>query len=550
MKRFLFLLAVLVLLSVPLSGALAQGGSDAVIFRSIGNVSTFNPLFTTDEGSNNAVYAMWPLPFDVDRFTGIPQPGLTSWTISEDGLTYSFKIRDDAVWSDGTPITSKDAKFTYDAAASKVVGSNRAANTASIKEVKIIDDKNYQVILNKANCAVMQDFFSINWLPAHRFKADFSDIQTNILNTKPDISGGPYILDDIKTDEYFAFHANPTYWGGKPKIDKLIYKVITDPAISAQALASGDVDYDHLNPDEFEQVPVKDNLNYKAVAQDSIGLFFMNWADPNNPQPAYDKDGKPLQQTPHPIFADKTVRRAVAMGYDKNAILQTLGDNGGSLLVGSVVPAMTWAFNSDIQPYSYDPKQAAALLDQAGWKLNPATGIREKDGKLMEFEIVYSPVAKYFDTTALVAQDQLGQLGMKVKVTSLEWGAYLNDRLLAQKFDVSVVGWGGSPPPDPTSTEPLLLSTGDVPGSGFDVSSYVSPELDKVMREGRTVPGCDLQKRGDLYKQMQKIQHDDVAIDFTISPYTVHAMNKRVQGFNPGPWWYQQLTPQELYFGS
>ena len=112
-RKFIFLLW-LALIIVPL--ALVGAQDDTIRVRNIGNVSTFNDLYITDGASNAAAGLIWPMPIDVDRFSGLPIPGLTSWEISEDSLTYTFTIRDDAYWSDGVPITSADAKFTYEAA--------------------------------------------------------------------------------------------------------------------------------------------------------------------------------------------------------------------------------------------------------------------------------------------------------------------------------------------------------------------------------------------------------------------------------------------------
>lgn len=550
MRRLKLLLIVLTVFVVPLAGASAQDTEGAVILRNIGNVSTLNPILWTDSGSFSVGSQIWPLPAMIDRDSGIVEPGLTSWTISEDGLTYTFTIRDDAVWSDGTPITSADAKFTYDAAASDEVGSPRQASTASFESVNIIDDKTYEIVLKEVNCAVWQDLMDMPWMPSHRFAPDFSDVTTNPLNQFSDISGGPYILEEIVPDQYQRLRANPTYWGGEPTIKTLVFRVITDPVIAIQSMLSGETDYDAMQADVFEQLQPRDNFNYESVAQDNIGLFFMNWADPNDPRPAYDEDGNPVEQTPHPIFSDVRVRQAVAMGFDKNAILATLGEGGGVRLVGSVIPALGWAFNSELEPWPYDPEAAAALLDEAGWVDTDGDGIRDKDGKPLKFDIAYSPVFAYFETTALVAQDQLSQLGMDVTVTSLEWAAYLNDVLLAQKFDASIVSWGGGSPPDPTSTEPLLLSTGDVPGSGFNVSSYINPEMDKLFEQGRAIAGCSLEERAKMYHEIQRMQKEDVAIDFTLSPNFFHVMNKRITGFDPGPWWSTLYMTTEWGFGA
>ena len=117
--------------------------------------------------------------------------------------------------------------------------------------------------------------------------------------------------------------------------------------------------------------------------------------------------------------------------------MATLGEDGGTRLSSSVVPAIEWAYNADIEPWPYDPEAAMALLEEAGWVDEDGDGIREKDGVLLEFTITYSALINYFETTALVAQDQLNQIGFDVSVDNQEWATYLNDVLLAQRFDAS-----------------------------------------------------------------------------------------------------------------
>jgi peptide/nickel transport system substrate-binding protein len=456
-------------------------------------------------------------------------------------LTYTFKIRDGAQWSDGKPITSADMKFTIDAIMSDKVESALKQNTALIKEVKVVDDQTYQIILKQVNCAAMTDFGQFPFMPSYRFKPDFSDLKDNPLNTKPDVSGGPYILKEWKSDEFVSFTANPSFWKGAPKIPNLVIRIIPDPTIMIQSFEANQLDYGNLQGDLFEQISNKDNLNYVAYPQVTVTFMSMNWADPTDPQSAYDKDGKPNpNQKPHPIFSDVKVRQAVAMGYNKDDVLSTLGDNGGTRLVGVVAPTVKWAYNSDVQPYAFDPKAAAQLLDEAGWKLNSTTGIREKNGNPLKFTISYSDIIKSFETTALVAQDQLKQLGMDVTLKKLpDFPTYLNEVYYGQKYDLTPMSnshAGG--PPDPDEFTTLLDSHGDVPGGGGNnLASYVNPTVDDLIVKAKSAPGCKPADRAPFYQQIQKIVHDDVGYEFTFTPNLYQITNKRVGNFTVGATW-------------
>jgi peptide/nickel transport system substrate-binding protein len=514
--------------------------AETLVIRGFGNINGFNPLFASGGASFQAYALLWPPALDVDPNTGEAIPGLTSWEISDDGLTYTFHINPDANWSDGMPIVAADMKFVIDAIQSPDVATILESETDLIKEVNVIDDKTYEVVLNRVDCAALSALGGLRFLPSHRFAADFSDIETNIVSTDPDISGGPYILEDWEPDSFQAYVANENYFKGAPKIPRLINRVIGEQAVALQSIQAGEIDYTYFQGDLFQQIQNRDNLQWEIFPQMSVNFLSLNWADPTNPQPAYDEAGNPVEQTPHPIFSDVNVRKAVAMGYNKADILATLGgEQGGTPLIGAVNPGVTWAYNNDIQPYPYDPDAAKALLEEAGWVDSDGDGIREKDGTTLSFTIGYSDILLFFETTALVIQDQLSDVGFEVQLEKHEWANYLEEVYNGQRYDATPMsnsgGTGGAPDADDFMT--LINSRQDVPGSGNNLASYVNPEIDALIEQARSVPGCSTEERGAIYKQIQQLAYDDVAYDWTFVPNIWQTANKRILNFNPGPSW-------------
>jgi peptide/nickel transport system substrate-binding protein len=537
MKRLL-ILAFLLMLVVPLSSLVAQD-DETVVIRGFGNINSFNPAIASDGASYQAYSLLFPAPVEVDSFTGEPIPGLTSWTVSEDGLTYTFTIREGAIWSDGTPITSDDMIFTISAIQQEDIATVLEPNVALISAVNRVDDRTYEVVLSAPDCAALSQLGAIRFLPASRFAPDFSDFLDSDFNLNPDISGGAYILEEWAPDEGQRFRANPDFWGGAPQIPFLVNRVIGEQTVALQALQAGEIDYTYFQGDLFSQITDLSNLQYQFFPQYTVNFLSLNWADPENPQPAIDADGNPVEQTPHPIFSDVAVRRAVAMGYNKQDILNTLGgDTGGTLLIGAVAPSVTWAYNSSIEPYPFDPEMAQQMLDEAGWVDSDGDGVREKDGVPLAFTIRYSNILNLFETTALIAQDQLNQIGFDVSLELVEWANYLDEVYFGQRYDATPMSnSGGTAPPDPNDFMSLMLSSEDVPGSGNNLASYINPEIDALAQQGRTVPGCDLEGRAEIYRQIQQIAHDDVAYDFTFTPNIYQVANSRISGFEPGPSW-------------
>ncbi len=537
--RVLKLLFVL-LLVLSVAFVIAQD-AETVVIRGFGNISTFNPAMSSDGASFQAFSVLWPKPYEIDSATSAPVPGLTNWEISEDGLTYTFHIREDANWSDGMPISAHDMKFVIDAIKSDEVASIQENEVAAVAEVRVVDDKTYEVELNKLDCAAFSQLGGVRFLPSHLFAADFSDFEDNMVSVEPvGISGGPYILDEWAPDAYQSYHANPDWWGGDAGIPYLINRNIKEQAVALQSIQAGEVDYTYLHGDLFSQIPDTSNLQWEIYPQMSVKFMSLNWVDPQHPERAYDEDGNPVEQVPHPIFSDPAVRKAVAMGYNKGDVLATMGgDQGGTRLIGAVNPAIGWAYNHDLQPYPYDPDGAMALLEEAGWVDSDGDGFREKDGVPLSFLISYSDILLMFETHVLVAQDQLKDIGFDVQLEKVEWANYISDIYLGQMYDATSMsnsgGTGGAP--DPNDFMTLLHGKQDIPGSGNNLASYVNPEIDALIDQARAVPGCDTAARGEIYREIQRIAHEDVAYDWSFVPNIWQTANTRISGFEPAAFW-------------
>jgi peptide/nickel transport system substrate-binding protein len=417
------------------------------------------------------------------------------------------------------------------------VQSPRKSDMAAIKSVEVKDDKTVVVTVKSVNCTIWGNAFgSLVPLPSFKFKADFSDFMTNPWNTAPDVSSGPYVFAERKAGEFVRLTANKNYYEGAPKIPTALFRIIADPATVNQALQTDNIDYAFMYPDQLEQLQSKEKFNTWLFPNNNTPIVVMNWQDSETPQAAIDKDGKPVTLKPNKFFADKRVRQAIAMGYDKNALTQTLGKNSGSVpLTGPITPAFSGVYDvSAVKPWPYDPKKAAELLDEAGWKLG-ADGVRVKDGVRFELELKYSKLVDLWSNIAAIMQDQLGQIGIKLKVTEMEWSAYLSTVLLPFKYDITIVGFGGGTEVDGIAYN-LLHSKNAVPSQGFNIASYVNPKMDELLDKARTFPGCKVADRAPLYAEIQQIAHDDVAYEWTVSTTQVNVMNKRILDIKYGQW--------------
>lgn len=539
MKRFaLLLLLGLIVLILP---AGAQSNPDVLVWSLIGgDITTLNRALVTDGNSFTVINFITDGLFTTDPDTGLAVPDLADWEVSEDGLTYTFTLKD-AEWSDGTPITSKDVKFVYDAINSDTVESPHKAAVAAIGSLETPDDKTVVATLSKPDCSIfgsLNGFSALRPLPSHKFAADFSDFMTNSWNTAPDVTSGPYVVEERKAGEFVRLAANPNYFLGEPTIPSVVFRIVADPPTLNQSLETGNVDYGFMYPDQFEQILDHSPFNSFLYPNANSPIVIMNFQDSENPQNAYDENGNLNELVPNKFFGDPLVRQAVAMGYDKTALALTLGENAGSEpLSGPVVPAFYGAYDmSGIEPWPYDPEKSKQLLDEAGWTDTNGNGIRDKDGVEFEVELVYSPLVDLWANAAAIMQDQLGQIGIKINITTLEWSAYLSNTLLSGKYDITIVGFGGGTEVDGIAYNLLYSKNVVIGGGGFNLSAYVNPEIDELLDKGRNLPGCSLEERTEIYRQIQQIARDDVPYDWLVSTTQVHVLNKRVTDAYIGQW--------------
>ncbi|MCC6802313.1 MAG: hypothetical protein IT319_05470, partial [Anaerolineae bacterium] len=308
-------------------------------------------------------------------------------------------------------------------------------------------------------------------------------------------------------------------------------------------LIAGQVDYSGVTADALAQVEGQPNINLLTTKVNYVQFLALNLGDPENPGSAYDEEGNPVEQAANPLFSDVRVRQAIAMGWDKDAVIE-IKPAGTSRMVGSIPPSITWAYNNDIEPYAYDPDAAGALLDEAGWTLNDA-GVREKDGVPFEFELGYIAGNNNSDEIAVLIQDQLGQIGITVNLLSMEAGAMISTRAYPQTFDAIILGASWDTPEPQVLTNLFLNSHQDIVNAGFNFASYVNPAMDDLLAQAGSVGDCSAEARAPLYHEIQQLIHDDVPYDFISDATAYHAFSSRVQGVEAGNW---GLNPIEEWF--
>jgi len=479
-----------------------------LVYGTSGDAQTLNPILSTDTASSIVHARIFEGLVGIDAETGRPIPGLAErWDQSPDGMTYTFRMRRGVTWSDGTPLTAEDAKFTFDTIMDPKTKTVRRGDYDKVASFDVVDPATFRVTLKEPYCPFLVNM-AIGLVPKHVL-ATSPDVNTDDFNTKTPIGTGPYTLMEWKKDDHITLTANPSYWRGAPKIGHWVMKVVKDTNVVFAQLKTGEIDVATIDPATMDEAQRQPNLTVTPYY--SLGYNFIGYNEA------------------HPIFQDKRVRQAMTHAIDRDALVQKVLYGQGQVINGPI-PPISWAYASDTPEFEYNPATSKQLLAQAGWTPGP-DGMLQKDGKPFAFTLTTNSGGTVRAAIATIVQDQLKKVGIRVETTVIEWNAFLDRVNKSHDFDAVVLAWSLGNDPDQKAT----WATSSYP-SGFNFIKYSNSRVDSLLDQARSVPACDQATRQSLYAQVQALIADDQPYTFLHMPKTVVVANKRVQGLRPSPW--------------
>lgn len=504
--------------------------------------TNLNPILYSGTNSSDVGLMLWTALIGQDPVTGelTPEGSMSkSWDVSDDGLTYTFHLRDDAVWSDGDPIDANDFVFTYNAIKAEGIESPRTYVWDGIKSIEAPDPYTVVIQYDELLCSALWNLGS-GWLPSHLFAADFSDVMSSPENEAPTVSAGPFNFQSWARDDNVVLVRNEKYVDGAPNMDGMIYRVVPDAGARLAQLQSGEVDVSDVQPSQITAVEGNPNITTYQWNDDGYTYIGLNLANPANPQPGMDENGNLVVQDPHPILGDVRVRQAIAHALDYDSIIQNIFFGKGYRMAANVFPSIEWAYNPDVAPYDFDVEKAKALLEEAGWVDSNGDGVREKDGAPLALRLITnSSNTARMDLGAYV-QDQLNSIGFNIDFQGIEFGTLL-EQMDAQTTDMFILGWTGlGSDPDDSA---IFGADQDIPGSGFNAVSLVNAKLEELFKQGKSMPGCKNEDRGPVYKEIQQIMHDELPYIWVTGRVPVVGYNSRWAGIDPQPWSATSTAP-------
>ncbi|WP_320936764.1 ABC transporter substrate-binding protein [Enterocloster lavalensis] len=389
----------------------------------------------------------------------------TDMEASEDGLTWTVKIRDDASFTDGEKLTAADVVFTY----------NTLRDTSSVNDFTMLDraeaedDTTVRFYLKRPYSIWPYTMAIVGILPEHAYGPDYGEHP---------VGSGRYILKQWDRGQQVIFEANPDYYGEAPKMRKVTVLFMEEDAAFAAVMA-GQADIAYTAASYSDQtVP-----GYELLAFDTVDNRGFNL--PAIPAGSVSEQGVPLGND---FTSDVLVRRAINIGIDRDEMIEHVLNGYGSPAY-SVCDKMPW-YEPDAQ-VKYDPEGAAALLDEAGWTPG-ADGIRTKDGQRAELTFLYPASDSVRQALAADSADQLRKLGIDTKTEGVDWDtAYTR-----AQSEPLLWGWGAHTPMELYNIYHTMEKTGLA-----EYSPYANQTVDRYMDEA--LAESDLEASYELWKKAQ-----------------------------------------------
>ncbi len=483
----------------------------------MGSFGRLNPLLDLNNPADRNVDRL--LFSGLIRFDsqGIPQPDLAeSWGISADGTIYNVTLRANAVWDDGTPVTSDDVIFTLN-----LLRSQYSAYSEDVKtlwdgvQITRLNDKNIKFVLTEPFVPFL-DYLTFGILPQHLWGNVAPDqLEASTLNLQP-VGSGPYKFDHLVVENGkitgIVLTVSKSYYGKVPFIEQIVLRYYPDSQAALIAYQAGEVlGITQVTPDVLPEVLSEKNLSLYSSRLPRVTLVLLNLGD-----------------SQLPFFQDKNVRNALMQGLNRQWMIDNLLNGQGIVADSPILPG-TWAYYDGIPHIGFDTDSAIKQLKSAGYVL-PSTGnVRAKDGTELSFTLAY-PDDPLHAKLAQTIQQNWADIGVGVTLKAVSYASLLNDYLTPRTYQAVLVDLdlSRSYDPDPYPFWHQAEITG-----GQNYSQWDDRTASEYIEQARVVADPDVRMR--LYRNFQVIFSREQPALLLYYPVYSYAIDQRVQGVQTAP---------------
>ena len=514
--------ALLALLAIPALLALTPLSAKTLVYCSEGSPENFYPGINTTGTSFDVSEQIYDNLVGFERGGTSVVPALAEkWTVSKDGLEYTFNLRKGVKWQSNKnfkpsrDFNADDVLFMIERQWKeshpyfKVTSPNHSyfgdmGMPKLLKSVDRVDDYTVKIVLNRPESPFLSDL-AMQWAGVQ--SKEYADAMLKAgtpekIDQEP-IGTGPFSLVQYQKDAIIRFKANPDYWAGKAAIDDLIFSITPDSAVRWAKVQKGECHVmPYPNPADLEAM--RKDPNVQVLEQAGLNVGYL----------AYNTTKKP--------FDDVRVRKAINMAMDKNAIVSAVYMGTGVPAINPIPPSM-WAYNKSIKDDAFNPAEAKKLLAAAGYPNGFTT-----DLWAMPVQRPYNPNAKRI---AELMQADLAKIGVTAEIKSFEWGEY-RKRMQAGEHQMGMLGWTGDNG-DPDNFLDTLLGCDAAKTNGSNVAKFCYQPYEDLVSKAKLV--TNVAERTKLYEQAQVIFKEQ-APWFTIAhAVQLKPVRKEVVGFKLSP---------------
>ena len=493
---------------------MAQTGGKTLVIGIAADPTGFDPEAVENNTSGFVMAAVFDSLVRYKTGSTEVEPGLAErWDVTPDGMQYTFHLRQGVKFHDGTPFNADTFIQTIARQLDKSspiyiyntgpVEGYEEFTFGPVASYRAVGNDQVEFKMKEPSAGFLNSLAMVwNGVVSPAAAAKYGkDFRNNPVGT------GPFVFKEWRSRDQVIVEAYADYWRGKPKLERIVYKVLPDPQAALLALRRGEV---HILADvSSSTIPaLRQEQSVNVVTQP--GLAVVGVSLPNDVKP----------------FDDVRVRRALNLAVDKDAINKSLFQGMAVTLNGPIPPAQ-WGHDASLPPYGFDPEQAKKLLAEAGVQPGFKTEL-----------LTYNSPRGYNPTgadLAVAVQGYLRRVGIEADVRRMDMGAFLSTVRSGKYEGLRMGGWTGDNG-DPDNFAGALFNSKEIPIN--NAAHYHNPEVDKLLGEAAREVSHD--KRIQLYADIQKRIHDDAPWIFINSVLQVRAVRKEVQNYH--------LNPTQMFF--
>ncbi len=443
------------------------------------------------------------------------------WEWSPDGLRLTFHVDPRAQWQDGNPVTAADVRFGFAVYTDTLVGSRMGSDLRAVVDSVSVGDSLTCTVWFRQRSPERFDVFvsSMTPLPEHLLGGMRRDSLAMSAFARSPVGDGPFKL--VKWEQQVRLEVAPSssYRGGRPVLDRVIWSFAPDASTLVKQLMAGESDFvEGLAPDAVPSVVGQPGLRLVR-----LGAYNYNFLQFNL------RDGATSRA--HPLFGDRTLRRALTMALDRGLLLRSVFDTLGRVGLGPFVRAQ-WAADTTLAQIAFDRARAARLLDSLGWRTG-ADGMRARNGRPLAFALLAPTSSTPRMSFAVLIQEQLRLVGVKVEIQKMDFPA-MQARMMSHAFDAVMGGLAASP--SPSGVRQSWTSAASHNG-GLNYGSYDNPAFDAQVDSALVATGPSTAR--SHYRRAYQIIVDDAPAIWLYEPPNLAGASTRLQlgTVRADAWW-------------